>query len=529
MYKIQILYTLITMIAIILVSLPLKVRAGENPEKTKMQKKAGINRIITESYDESLAAHCHNGTFVGQADGAVLSFKGIPYAEPPVGRLRWKNPVLVSDREGVYEAKYFGKSPIQTEWFSEVGSYYLKGEDCLNLNVWVNIQDSSKEKTVMVFFHGGSFGWGGTSDPLYDGHNLVEKFPDISLVTVGYRTGIMGFIDFSSGPGGEDYATSGNLGLLDQVCALKWIQKNIKAFGGNPDNVTIFGESAGGGSVSLLPLIEGTKGLFRRIIAESGSVCQSYSRRESRYLTQMLLKNSKCSNMEELMALSEEELMNLNEDLNDSNNFPLRDGIVLPEELYSAWENPDLADIDFMTGTNKDELRYWIRELGYDVPVLPNLLAYKLQMPIAYENVMKKMSAEEKELTDRFMQLQSGEKIWKITEFYNELLFRVPALEQAIRHKGKSYNYYWTMPGADKTLGSCHAVELAYVFNNPQADLYTGGLYDEKLADITQNMWVNFARIGDPGTDEYAWEPYTSENRKTMVLGQEIGMTTDLM
>lgn len=142
----------------------------------------------------------------------------------------------------------------------------------------------------------------------------------------------MGFMDFSFVPGGEDYTSSGNLGLLDQVCALKWIQKNIKAFGGNPDNVTIFGESAGGGSVSLLPLIEGTKGLFRRIIAESGSVCQSYSRRESRYLTEMLLKNSKCTNMEELMALSEEELMVLNEDLNDSNNFPLRDGVVLPED-----------------------------------------------------------------------------------------------------------------------------------------------------------------------------------------------------
>gem|GEM_PF-3657638 len=230
------------------------------------------------------------------------------------------------------------------------------------------------------------------------------------------------------------------------------------------------------------------------------------------------------------MARSEEELMELNEDLNDSNNFPERDGIVLPEDLYSAWENPDLAEIDLMTGTNKDELRYWIRELGHDVPICPELSVYKFQMPIAYDNVYKKMSTEERELADRFMQMQSGEKIWKITEFYNELLFRVPALEQMARHRGKNYNYYWTMPGANETLGSCHAVELAYVFGNPQAGLYTGGLYDEKLADTTQNMWVNFARTGDPGTEGYPWEPYTSENRKTMVLGREmIGMTTDLM
>ena len=132
----------------------------------------------------------------------------------------------------------------------------------------------------MVFFHGGSYGWGGTSDPIYDGHNLVEKYPDLVLVTAEYRTGIMGFMDFSGVPGGEDYSTSGNLGLLDQVCALEWVQKNIRAFGGDPENVTIFGESAGAGSVSLLPLIEGTDGLFRRIIMESGSPALTYSREE---------------------------------------------------------------------------------------------------------------------------------------------------------------------------------------------------------------------------------------------------------
>lgn len=502
--------------------------SSEDPMKAEMQAKIGVNQEITGAYDEALAAECRNGTFVGEADGKVVSFKGVPYAAPPVGDLRWKSPVPAKDQKGVFEARYFGKSPIQSEWFSEVGSYYLKGEDCLTLNVWTNTSGPAEGKTVMVFFHGGSYGWGATSDPIYDGHNLVEKYPDLVLVTAEYRTGIMGFIDFSEVPGGEDFATSGNLGLLDQICALEWVQKNIEAFGGDPGNVTIFGESAGGGSVSLIPLIDGTEKLFNRVITESGAPSLTYSREECRNLTQLLLKNSGCSTMKELMALSEERLMELNEDLNDYNNFPERDGLVLPEDLYGAWEDEALAGIDIMVGTNRDECRYWIRELGHEYPVLPKTLLYSLGMPFMYENNLRAMSEQEKDLVDSFMDMQSGRKVWKLTEFYNELLFRIPAVEQASRHKGTSYNYYWTMPGEDETLGACHAIELAYVFKNPQANIYTGDLYNEALADDVQEMWVNFARRGDPSTEKYTWEPYTAAGRKTMVLGEEIGMTDDL-
>ena len=496
---------------------------------TKAQIRAmyGENDIISGEYDGSLAAVCSNGVFVGLADNDVISYKGIPYAEPPVGKLRWKNPVPARDSENVYRAYYYGHSPIQSEWPSEVGSYYPQSEDCLTLNVWSNANGPSEGKTVMVFFHGGSYGWGATSDPIYDGHNLVEKYPDLVLVTVEYRLGIFGFIDFSEVPGGEEYAESGNLGLLDQICALEWVQKNIAAFGGDPENVTIFGESAGAGSVSLLPLMEGTDGLFKRIIAESGSVTLTYSREECKNLTQMLLDKSGCATMDELTALSEETLKELNESLNDYNNFPERDGVVLPEDLYAAWEADSLSDIDLLIGTNSDEVRYWVNEMGYYTP-LPGMFVYEHMIPFMYENNLKRMSPEERALTKSFVGAQNGKKIWRITEFYNELLFRVPALEQAARHKGTSYNYYWTMPGADETLGACHAIELAYVFNNPQADIYTGERYNEELADTVQEMWLNFARTGDPSTEAYPWEPYTAGSRKTMVLGEEIGMTEDL-
>ena len=199
--------------------------------KSEIMNLYGENLLIDGDYDSSIAAICSNGVFVGLNDNGVVSYKGIPYAEPPVGDLRWKRPVPVRDSRNVYQAYYFGHSPIQSEWPSEVGSYYPQSEDCLTLNVWSNNVSSAKGKPVMVFFHGGSYGWGATSDPLYDGHNLVEKYPDIILAAVEYRVGMLGFIDFSSVPGGEDFSESGNLGLLDQICALQWIHNHISALG----------------------------------------------------------------------------------------------------------------------------------------------------------------------------------------------------------------------------------------------------------------------------------------------------------
>lgn len=501
-----------------------------NSAKERMEKLYGENEEITGEYDEALSAICTNGIYVGTEDNSVLSYKGIPYAKQPIGELRWKPPVPADDDTRVYEAFYYGKSPIQTEAESEVGSYYKQGEDCLTLNVWTNSSNPSKDKTVMVFFHGGSYGWGATSDPLYDGHNLVEKFDDIVLVTVEYRTGLMGFVDFSSVEGGEAYKESGNLGLLDQIEALRWVQKNIEAFGGDPDNVTIFGESAGGGSVSLLPLIDGTEGLFQRIIAQSGSVALTYSKEECRNLTEMLLKETGCKTMEELVALPESVIVEVNEKLNESNNFPERDGIVLPEDLYAAYESGATAGYDMLIGTNADEVRYWIMEMGYYSDLIDGKTIYTLGLPVMYENNMAKVSADDMQYVDAFMEMQTDKKVWNLTEFYNEILFRIPALTQAEAHVengGNAYVYQWTYPDEDETVGACHAIELSYIFNNLQESIYTGDNINEELADIAQNMWVNFARTGDPGTSEIEWPPYSAESKSTMILGEEIEAADD--
>ena len=383
----------------------------------------------------------------------------------------------------------------------------------------------------MVFFHGGSYGWGAVSDPMYDGHNLVAKYPDIVLVTVEYRLGLLGFIDFSAVPGGEAYPTSGNLGLLDQVCALQWVQKNIAAFGGNPDNVTIFGESAGAGSVSLIPLMDEADGLYKRVIAESGSVALTYSREECQNLTKLFFEESGCATMEELAALPEDRLIELNEGLNDYNNFPERDGVVLPEDLYAAYENGDAAKVDLLTGTNADEVKYWIHEMGYYVDLIPGKWIYDQLFPIMFENNVRRFSDAEKKSVDNFLALQSGNKTEKLSEFYNEMLFRLPALQQAKLHADNGnnvYTYYWTMAGSDKQIGACHAIELSYVFNNPQVTIYNGDVYNQELADTVQDMWTNFARTGCPDTDTVQWEPFNGETRVTMVLGEEIRAERDI-
>ena len=477
-------------------------------------KKYGENKPIDNDYDRSVAVDCLNGTFVGRQNDGVTIWLGIPYAMPPLDELRWRAPQPPKNDRGVYEAYYNGKTPIQTELESEQASYYPQGEDCLYLNVWSDT--SVKEpKAVMVFFHGGSYGWGGTADPLYDGFQLVNAHRDVVYVTVGYRTGIMGFVDFSDVPGGEDYPDAPNLGILDQIEALRWVQKNISAFGGDARNVTIVGESAGGGSVSLLPVIPAARSLFRRVIAQSGSVALSYAKDECKGFTKRLMAAAGASSMKDLLSLSERELKLINEKVNDYNNFPQRDGKLIPLDPYSPYDNGETADIDILIGTNANELNYWIGELGGIVP-------YGIGMPVRLDNDLPKFKKEDQKRIRQFLKETKGSRLWRITEFYNEIMFRLPAIRQAEGHSmngGRVFMYYWTHPSSIPFRGACHAVELAYVSGNTDQTIYTGANVSKELSRIAMAAWVQFAKTGDPSTEELRWEPYSiEEHRPTMVL-----------
>jgi para-nitrobenzyl esterase len=501
--------------------------ATEEKFKKLMNDLYGENREIKDDYNKSLSIECNNGIFVGLQKENVLSFKGIPYAKPPIGDLRWKDPVLAEDSKNVYQAYYFGKSPIQVEWETQPSSYYPQSEDCLHLNIWLNSKDTSKDKPVIVFIHGGSYTSGGTSDPLYDGHNLAEKFSDIIFITVDFRLGILGFINLSSVSGGENYKTSNNLGLLDIICALKWIQKNIKNFGGDPNKVTLMGQSSGGSSISLLPLIDESKGLFKRIIAESGPISLTFSLDETKELTKRLLKKSGAKNMDDLLKLSETKIKEIDKDTYNYNNYAVRDGIVLPLDIYEAYSKKDLKDIDFLLGNNKDEVKYWIRSMGDYTKLISGKFIYYNGQQILYENNLKQLNDSDKEYADEFMNLLNDKRIWEITEFYNDIVFRLPMTKQAEYHSsqgGNTYVYLWKYPGEDETLGACHNIELSYTLNNLDQTLFTGNKVNKELANKVQEMWANFARTGDPSISGITWEKYNNDTRKTMALDEKIEM-----
>lgn len=495
----------------------------------------GSDTKDAEEASSDTAAACQNGTFVGQVEEKtnVLSFKGIPYAKAPVGDMRWKAPQAPEASDETIEAKDFGKTSIQYEWPSEPASYNEIGEDCLTLNVWTK-DLKAKDKPVMVYFHGGGFAWGGTSDPLYDGQYFVEQNEDIVMVTANYRVGFMGFIDFSKVEGGEAFADAPNLGILDHIQALKWVKENITAFGGDPDNVTIFGESAGGGTTSTLLVVDQAKGLFNKCISQSGSVALTYSQEEVDEwgLTETLLKVTGAKNMDDLIAIPEKELIKYYTEpfdeeencLNDLYNMPLRDGKLIPEDPYKALADGASKDVILMTGSNANEWNYWIEEMGEEDMKTAVKMYEKAIVDDKLSWAKNAATKQEKKAINQFLDLQKDkEELWAKTEFCNDIAFRVPAIAEAANHSdagGKSYMYYFAKESDEENMKACHASEVAYVFHNLTGAGFSGTM-DEKLADQMCAMWANFARTGDPSIDGVTWTPYDSDTRETMVIGND--------
>lgn len=495
---------------------------------------AGCGGSDNEGSESDTAVMCQNGNMVGTVKNDVHSYKGVPYAKPPVGELRWKAPEAPDASDEDVDASDYGYSAIQTEWFSEAASQREKSEDCLTLNIWTKSPNTEDKKPVMVFFHGGGFGWGGSGDPLYDGQNFVEEHDDVILITANYRLGIMGAIDFSSVEGGEDFKEAPNLMLLDYVQALKWVQENVSQFGGDPDNVTIIGESAGSANVAFLMIMEQAEGLFNRCISESGSANLTSSKEECQELVETILDVAKVSTVDELMALSEEEIIKINETeidedgttVNDLCNKPQRDGYILPdtvEGVYEAFGNESSKNIDYLVGTNKNEWNYWIGEMAVGDEE-ENYEVYKGWMEARFERDTDKMTPEDKAVAEEFIAKQTDkEEPWKTTEFYNDMAFRVPSTTIAKNHfdaGGNTYMYYWEYPSSIKRYGACHAVELAYVFNNLQETVFTGENPSEELAKQTQEAWVNFAKTGNPSRESIEWPQY-GEDRTTMIINEE--------
>lgn len=480
------------------------------------------NKVIEGEYPDSLAVEVANGIFVGERDENLLAFKGIPYAIQPTGKERWQVSKPEPDSRLVREAKYFGHSAIQQRSPVNAASLYPQGEDCLTLNIWTAAQGMrTAHRPVIVWIHGGSYVSNGTVNPRNWGDQFVKVHLEVVFVSINYRLGLLGFLDLSQLPDGKEYAKSGNLGILDQVEALRWVKRNIAAFGGDPDNVTIAGHSAGAGSVALLASIDEAQGLFKRAIMQSGSVAFTSSREDCQRLTKRVLDATGAKTVADLQALSQNEIIALNEEVGEFFRFPERDGVTIPDDPYSRFDGFN-AGIDMLIGSTADESRYWIDAMGGEEK-------FEMATMLWYRHITMSLDSLQRDNASRFMEVVTKGNPWPQSELLNDLMFRGPAIEMAQRHAtsgGKTYMYYWAKTLSDPIYGACHGTEVSYVLNTGR-QIKTGDHHNPFLAADVQRMWVNFAATGNPSTPVHYWPAYETTQRATMVLGDNILLEND--
>ena len=456
------------------------------------------------------------GIFDGFIDNrGVKTFLGIPYALPPVKNLRWRAPEPLKPSNKHFSAKNFGFSAWQDEDETEDASFNKKSEDCLTLNVWT--RSSAKNLPVMVFIHGGGFCNGGSFDPLYNLSAFAANF-DAIFVSINYRLNVFGFMNFANVD--SDYFDTGYLGIKDQIAALEWIKENISAFGGNPDNITIFGESAGAISCMLLSVAPAAKNLFQKVIAHSGNLCMYNIPEKSAKLAEIFMNFGGYKNMRELLTASAEKLTNTYEKLIKERLFstevdylPTCDGKFLPLHPLAALKSGAARGIKLLTGTTAEEYRYW---------------------RLYSEEFMDSFKIFHKEITST---VYDGEidKIHKIyeawsknhaaddyLEFANQLDWRVgqELISEYQSAFDDVYFYLFSQKSPNELLGSCHAVDLPFVFGNPSEDIEPNP--DPKLIKEVQTAWFNFAATGNPNNDLIpTWEKYSAQNRQTMEINSE--------
>ncbi|MBQ9614604.1 MAG: carboxylesterase family protein [Lachnospiraceae bacterium] len=485
-------------------------------------------RITDENYDKTLAVRCVNGTFVGKRTDGIAAYKGIPFvSRQPIGNLRWKAPVSYASDEGVYEAYYNGKTSCQP--MGDPAAKYVQGEDCLYLNIWKADDASAEKKPVMVWIYGGAFESGGTADPNYEGHNFVAENPDIILVTIAYRVGIFGFFHLSHLADGADFPDSQNLGLLDQMMALKWVHENIAGFGGDPENVTIWGESAGGASCVLLPLIEGSHAYFKRVIAQSGSHMQTRSPEQAIRCTDQVMEELGCKTAADLMKIGAEELANTAGNLFGLyqvlgiRTFPERDGKYLPEETIGAYANGAAKGIEFLHGCNRDEFNTFVAATGEE-----GFIEWGRQRK---EELLSRLTNDEKELVESYCRSFTEDNYEPYSCLFGQMLFitsQIRVAEELAKDGCKSYTYLYRVESSVPLMKAGHATEVSTVLAHPELTDLTGRRYDEAFGKTIRKMWVEFAKTGNPSLTAdispdgkaHEWPLYDLKNKEVMVLDE---------
>jgi para-nitrobenzyl esterase len=458
------------------------------------------------------------GTASGQP--SVRVFKGIPFAAPPVGENRWKAPQPVAKWEGVRKADAFGApcaagpagggrgggrgpAPGAAPGAAAPAAPAppprepARAEDCLYLNVWTSANSPSDRRPVMMWIYGGGFTGGSGGLAWYDGENLASKGPVI--VTMNYRLGSLGFFAHPELAKESGHNASGNYGMMDAIAALQWVKKNISAFGGDPNNVTIAGESAGAMMVGALVGSPLAKGLFHRAIAESGGYMGLTM---GRMTTGQSAQANGVKTMEALgvKTIAELRAKPLNELTGLSAGGLIVDGYVIPEDLSLTFMNGKQNVVDVLTGSNKDEANFGLcfGSVGRGGGPGPTVETFKAnaqrRFGEAADDYVKLYGVTADAQAQPAAHTACGDEInWNMRQW---------AAAQAKAGK-KAYTYFFshipTINGGPSPQGATHTAEISYVFNNPKGQAnQTWNEVDTKLADQMSSYWVNFISKGEP-------------------------------
>lgn len=444
-------------------------------------------------------------------DESVEVFKGIPYAAPPVGKLRWRPPQPPPKWTAVRICDEFGPRSLQKN------DRPRQSEDCLYLNVWTSRARNEGKRPVMVWIHGGGFTQGSGHRHGYDGTQLAKR--GVVLVTINYRLGALGFMAHPALSAESPHGSSGNHAILDQIEALKWVRDNISNFGGDPDNVTIFGESAGGTSVYLLTATPLSKGLFHRAILQSPWLDPNIFRDlkeenengppaefDGEEQVGKLLRVDASQVLAKLRAMPAKEILE-----NVKQRWPVTtDGWVFPKDPHQIYAEGDQHDIPVIVGTNRDEgTMFAPRE-----PFGGTLENFKAAMVERY--------GEHGDRVAGFYAPESKDKLWKVAVQQNtDTWFIQPSREFARamdRQDTAVWMYHFTKP-VWGWMGAAHAAEIGYVFGcleEPKPD-------DAALSEAFMDYWIQFAKTGDPNSDgKPAWQAYKTIEDRHLVMDKTI-------